>query len=136
MADGGIFFTQEGWNIVSEGLQLEAASVHKIEVYRLMKDNTETLRFDPALYKVEAEQMLAYLPEAKIRFDENMVYGKREKKVLLDALPDAPMTGYCLRLHDFSRFGFINELRSVQRIKAVHILVQKVDMLYKNISGQ
>jgi len=133
MADGGIFFTQEGWDIISAGLQPEAASVQKIEVYRLMKANSEALRFDPARYKVEAEQMLAYLPEANVRFDEGITYGKREKKVLLDALPDAPMTGYCFRLHDFSRFGFINELRTVQRIKAVQDLVTRVDALVASI---
>ena len=136
MADGGIFFTQEGWDIIAAGLKPNGASVQKIEVYRLMKDNSEALRFDPARYTVEAEQMLAYLPEANISFDEGIAYGKREKKVLLDALPDAPMTGYCLRLHDFSRFGFINQLRTVQRQTAVQLLVQQVDMLHENISAQ
>lgn len=136
MADGGIFFTQEGWDIIAAGLQSGAASVHKIEVYRLMKDNSEALRFNPARYKVESEQMLAYLPEANVRFDEGLVYGKREKKVLLDALPDAPMTGYSLRLHDFSRFGFINELRTVQRIKAVQDLVTHVDAMITSLTAR
>lgn len=134
MADGGIFFTRQGWEIMTSALDLNGVNVAKIEVYRLMKRNDEALQFALENYKVEAEQMLAYLPEANIQFDENIPYGKREKKMLLDALPNAPMYGHCLRLHDFSRFGFINELRAVQRQKAVQLLIEKVDMIFKNRS--
>ncbi len=135
MADGGIFFTQKGWDIIIAGLRSETVSVQKIEVYRLMKGNSEALQFDTEHYKVEAEQMLAYVPEANIRFNEDIAYGKREKKALLDELPDVPMNGYCLRLHDFSRFGFINELRTVQRIKAVQDLVMRVDDLATSVEN-
>lgn len=133
MADGGNFFVQLGWDAMTTALQQNSSSVHKVEFYRLKKDNAEALRFDPADYTVEPEQILAFRSETDIRFDEGIAYGKREKVVLLDALPNAPITGYCVRLHDFSRFGFINKLRAVQRIKAVQDLVTRVDAMVQSL---
>ncbi|MDA9121206.1 hypothetical protein N9J52_04155 [Flavobacteriales bacterium] len=132
MVDGAICFTKDGWDKTTTEVLSSSETVLKIKVYRLMKNNQEAFEFAEHKYQAEDEQMLVFTPEANIRFDEDIPYGRGEKRELLNLYPNAPLIGYSLRLFDYSKFGFIRELRSVQRLKAMEDLAKKVDVMYQN----
>lgn len=130
LADGGIFFPSIGWENIHKESKVNSEGFFKITVYRLMKSNMEVFGFNACNYQVENEQMIALSVSSDIRFDETVAYGRNEKKILLQQYPDASITDFCLRLCDLSKFGFIKELRSVQRYTAMENLVNLVDQMH------
>jgi len=130
LADGGHFFPSSGWENIRKESDNNSDGLFKISVFRLMKSNTEVYEFNASKYHVENEPIIALRSNSDIRFDEAVAYGRNEKKILLQEYPEASIIDYSLRLCDFSKFGFIKELRSVQRYTAMENLVNLVDQMH------
>lgn len=126
LLDGSIFINQQGWSDLIQEAQAIAAPLYKICMYRLKQRNEEVFNFKAELYKRDEPMIFADLNHS-ITFNESLPYGQKDKIELLDRYPNAPYAGYCIRLHDYIRLGFIRWMRMRDRELALQNLIRQVE---------
>lgn len=126
LLDGSIFINQQGWSDLIKKSQTNAAPLYKIYTHRLKQKNEEVFTFKAQLYKRE-EPMIFVELDQPICFNESQPYGQRDKIELLNRYQEAPYAGYCIRLHDNTRLGFLRWMRERDRNLALQNLIRQVE---------